>query len=334
MNIEGGSVGSVGISVGIASAPSIGVGLSDFGPAMGITDIGSIVNEGPVSFSGLENTMPYTIGPTTIEQIAFEPASKVVEQVEATALGSWEPLNTTDVLAEADHWLKVSKPEVILQPERSPYKQKVTEQAALMMVIAHTILRLAGEEILPAHLDKETKNEVVNMVSVSQHEALETPEEEETQEETSELGFQEQERVERMIKGLVVDTKAIKVREDDFGAAIELAAGETEGDIIGIKIVDNLAPQSKANRSETLNEEDPNNTILDGSREELKKKIALERFSSKEQARQIIFALNRIFRPEKRGRQNDITEKEHQRIHSKHAHPFQIMKDRFFKKAA
>ena len=84
----GSAMGSVSSGIGKAGAGAAPVvaGLeARFGSVMGPADIGSIVNEGPVARSFLENTMPIQVGSKPVEVINFQAPIKesVVAEVEA-----------------------------------------------------------------------------------------------------------------------------------------------------------------------------------------------------------------------------------------------------------
>lgn len=82
MGVESGPSGATGAISAAPSGISLGNGL-EFGPALGIVDIGPIVNEGPAGLIGLENTMPYKLG-------SFDPTGEIVFNPVASA--AWEPL--------------------------------------------------------------------------------------------------------------------------------------------------------------------------------------------------------------------------------------------------
>lgn len=90
MGIE--AIGSIGSSVGnVASAVGRGVSsigrISDFGPKLE-GPLTAIVNEGPVGFADMKNTMPLQIGQKNpITEINFQPQPA---------------LNASDVVAEAE----------------------------------------------------------------------------------------------------------------------------------------------------------------------------------------------------------------------------------------
>lgn len=150
----------------------------------------------------------------------------------------------------------------------------------------------------------------------------------------------QEEQVEVRKEGLVVDTEKVLTRDHELNQAAEQAAIEAEAlgvEIIeGEKLVKHIVPQHHGDRSETLNEEDPNNTILDGSFESAKEAINVRAFNSLSEAKRFVSFINRKFRPEKRGQEDDITEEEHKRVHRDHKHAsrrsLQILKTRVVKK--
>lgn len=283
MGIEGGSIGSVGISAGIALAPSIGVGVmegvasvssglafSDFGPVMGISDLGSIVNEGPVGLIGLENTMPYILDTGNIntfslaEQIIAEPqAASVVEQAEIIAVGVWE--GGADLVSEVPDVFQTAFADINLDPDvnntvlKQPEPQildilwnnQITEQAIVVpqtepMIVPGVVLDPAigikPNPILEEQALPSVSSQPENRTSVHQatFEVLEqsAPQQQEVEEEVLEVvkienKEKELEEEELEINKFVEDEQASSVRKHEIREAVSKA--KQEASRLGLK---------------------------------------------------------------------------------------------------
>ncbi len=238
----------------------------------------------------------------------------------------------------------------VLTPPKLLYKDRVLQQLALMFVLAHVLLPLHPEPEKNLELNTYLKPKIgieqtfhLPTTHATHHpvEHPTHPEEPEGEEDSGELGFQEQEHIERIVKPtIVVAEKVMETRGKDVTQAVEVTGAELVGQnkriIEGLRVVYNLGVDHIGRRSETLNEEDPNNIVPDGSWEKIKDGIREQNFSSVQEAKFIALRLIKKFRPEKKGEGDEITDEEHKVIHDKHNHslkkPVNIFEKRVLKK--
>ena len=130
-----GAVTTPSISPAIGTGPLAELGnpafgasnlLEGFGPKLGIESAFSIVNEGPVSFGELENTMTYKPGVfDLIGDLRFNPPSRI---------NLAKPLDEQSAVAEANHWLgldQLNLPTKLTLAEPKPSAEPLSEQAVL-----------------------------------------------------------------------------------------------------------------------------------------------------------------------------------------------------------
>lgn len=367
---SGPSIGSVGFS---APAMETG-GPVSFGQSL-LGGIAPIVNEGPVGPSFLEATMPYIFNPTgeilfnsfpkEVTEPSVAPEVDVIAEAGEVAAQAWvnplpeqksperptAKLSESEVAAEANDGLKTTY-WFVETPDRVKYADVFMSEPRLMTKPLRKSQVLEEAEAVAAkawdnHVITQTEN-VVNQAEESFSKTTPAPAEQVLKEEVEEVQTAikevvetgDEEQIDRVKIGLVEDASKTITREVELDQATELAAFEAQAlgvnGIEGWRIVNKLIPQHPGDRSETLNEEDPQNTITDGSWESVKEDIRTRKFASLEKAKRVLTAINRKYRPEKRGDGDDITEEEHERVHKDHRHssnrPLRILERRIVKK--
>lgn len=284
MGVESGPSGATGAISAAPSGISLGNGL-EFGPALGIADIGPIVNEGPVSFSGLENTMPYILDTGKIntfsfaKQIIAEPqAALVVEQGGANLISEVPDVFQTAFAdinldpAQNDRWvipqveplivpgLDVQPAPIILGPAVDIKPNPILEEQALSSVSSQSENRISVHQAVsqvleqPAPQEQEVEEEVIEVVKVENKEKDLEEEELET-------------------NRFVEDEQASGVRKHEIKEAIVKA--KSEANRLGLKgiagwlVARFLPAEHSGNRSQIIKENGP-----DGSYQETVEAIA------------------------------------------------------------
>lgn len=330
MSIEGGSIGigsSGGLSTAISSAPSIGVGVmegaasvsvpalnfeaSSFGAAPSlearfgpiVSGFSSIVNEGPVNFSGLENTMPYTLDTGDLnsisiaEQIAAKPlaAPSVIEQAEFIAAGSWES-GSVDLVSDVPDVFQTVFADINLDPDvnngvlEQPEPQiadilwndQITEQVIAIpqvepMIVPGIDLQPAPivlgieEQTLPS-VSSQSENRPAIYQVVSQVLEQPQPQKQEVEEEVLEVvkiekKEKDSEEEELESKKFVEDEEVSSVRKLEIREAVSKANQEANRlglkSIAGWLVAKFLPSEHSGNRSQVIKENGPDGSYTE-----------------------------------------------------------------------
>lgn len=287
----GSAMGSVASGIGKAGgrvAPAVAGLEARFGPVMGPVDIGSIVNEGPVGFADMKNTMPLHIGQINpITEINFQP----------------QPiLNTADVVAEAESILaqvripepKEVFPKEVVWPQVEPMVLPRVEPFVIPNELKDPLPQIAFSPALAPAIGMQRKTESKNVTQPAQAVAIQPAlqKQEEVEEIVEEKVQKEQEEVleeeETEVFELkdVVDEEVLNIRLEEFSSAADLAGAEAKEEIDGKKIVERIPAETEANRSGLIKKRGP-----DGSREETIGEIASRKFRSIREAKEKIAAI-------------------------------------------
>lgn len=275
MNIELGSVGSAigNVASGVGRGAAVMGQISDFGPKLE-GPLTPSINEGQVGLMDLTNTVALQIGQVNpISELRFD---------------NPVPLNEVDVIAEANHWLGITEPEMI--PEMVKPAEVImpqVEPVAMSMVVPNIdIVEFPKPQIMISpFLEPVTKTE--NRISVRPAVApatavLPEPAQEEEMEEAIEEKVKKQEPEERLEEEETIEEQ-MYLEDENVSAQRRIEIREAivkarvEADKLGLKkiagwlVAKFLPAEHSGNRSQVIKNNGP-----DGSYQETVEAISEE----------------------------------------------------------
>lgn len=341
MSVEGGSIGTVGVGVsmgpGIGSFAGAGVeaGLSArFGPSISGPDsfasLPAIV-ESPVSLADFKNTMPLQLGSNQVREIKFNDKPFTVnaspglllpqDEIKAAAAAkdivsqAQQPLKEADVVAGAEAWLGLNKPEAQVPLANTTVVDKAEQQLGVTEPVkirpAWSVIVPQVEPgviplVVPGRLEypkprvavspiPEPAAQVENTDAEVAQSALPQPvlEDQEVEEEiVKEVKDKKAEIIEEEVvtqkKFYVVDERAQVQRIFEIRQAVKKAEAEAERLGLGKKIIGKLVAKQipaehAGNRSQIVQPQGP-----DGSYEKIREAIELGQFGSEEEVQAVV----------------------------------------------
>lgn len=237
-----------------------------FGPVMRPADIGPIVNEGPVAFADLKNTMPLQIRQLNqVREIRFNNPIDRNTNI--------EPLSVSDAITEAEGIISQAQKPGRYGYEPGEHRLRRSSTKLEPQIVNGMVNQTEPTTTLQSVLQQQEVEKVVTERDVSKQ--INTVEEEETEE--------------ARLKE-VVDEEVLNTRIKEFGSAVDIVGTEVkeEGleEIDGKKIVEHIPAETEANRSGLIKKQGP-----DGSREETIGEVSSGKFMSVKEAKEKIAAI-------------------------------------------